>query len=110
MEHLYFEMMDIRESCVVEKSGKMVLNGDLYRYWCTTEMSKRNLELLPKVRKKFDEYVDKATLVNEGLNFDMPEALFFKRAGRVKDSRYQWGNFGIIGIKFNCKEHVKKDV
>ncbi len=32
MEDLLIEMMDIRETCVVEKFGAMVLDDDVYRF------------------------------------------------------------------------------
>ncbi len=78
----------------------MILEDELCHYLCTTAMSKRYLELIPKLKLHLHERADEVTLTIEGLNFDLPEALLLERLGRFRGHRYQWCHFGIVGIKF----------
>ncbi len=49
-------------------------------------------------------------MMTEGLNIDMTEEMFLRRFRRFKDGRYDFGPFGIVGIKFNYKEQQDKYV
>ena len=49
LDSLYVELFGVKEDCYEEKSGERVLNDTLCHFKFTTEISKRYMELLPKV-------------------------------------------------------------
>ena len=88
VEELFLEMMDIRESHIVEKSGSLILDEETFHFHGTSTMATRYRELTPGVRINFDERTSNVAMLIEGLNFDMPERIFLESFGRFKDHRY----------------------
>ncbi len=98
LDQLHLEPLDAKEGCHVEKSGERVLNDTIYHFRFTTETSKRHVELLPKVKVKLDDCKDtRVTMLMEGLNFDMPEAMSWRGLAGVR-------NPGASGA-FRNREH-----
>ncbi len=73
----------------MEKSGSLVLDEEAYHSQHVSSMATRYREPIPGFSINFDQCTTYATMLIEGLNFDMQQHIFLERFRIFKDRRYQ---------------------